>query len=354
MRILIVENGFQDLRKSRKPLGNYFQSLGNDVFYACPDSKEKSIHTIPMSRNSLAPIQLINGCKRLINLETENAIEAVLSFRFIPNVLNYLASFHNGSTKRVAVITGLGYAFVSTNNSLKAITQRKLIKLFYRIASKRVQLITQNPDDLVDLGVDNGKFILGSGVKKTNDTFENRLYTDSFNLLYVGRLLRSKGIFTAVEIFEQLQSNTRGVTLTIAGSIDVGNPDSITEAELSELINKKGVNFRGFVNDMDSVYKKCNVLLFPSTYREGVPRVILESLKYGLTIVTSDMPGCKETINDNGFLISRDTDIEGVIEYLSSLDSNKLKENQTKSKELFQSTFSTDVIYPQYLSYLLK
>ena len=352
MKILLIENGFNDLKKSRIPLGSYLQTLGKEVFYACPSPNEESIYDIPMSRNSLAPIQLLNGQRTLVNIEISNAIDAVLSFRFIPNVLNYLASFRNGGIKRVAVITGLGYVFITGNNSISSIIQRTLIKLFYRIAARRIQIIAQNPDDLADLGVRNGEVILGSGVKSIDSNLEVENEQSAINLLYVGRLLKSKGVLTAIEIFEELRSRIDHVTLTLAGIIDEDNPDSITEADLLQLKNKEGVSYLGFVSDMDSVYKECNVLLFPSTYREGVPRVILEALKQGLTIVTRDMPGCKETINGNGYLIREEEGNDRAIEYLLSLDSKKIIENSMKSRELFESTFCADVIYPQYLSYL--
>ena len=352
MRVLIVENGFNDLKKSRIPLGSYFQVLGNEVFYACPDPKEAGVFNISMSRNSLAPVQLVNGFVRLSRLEKENVFQAVLSFRLIPNVLNYLASFRNEGVKRVAVITGLGYAFIATNNLVSTVIQRNFIKLFYRIASKRIQIIAQNPDDLAELGVKNGKVVLGSGVERAGLKPNHGIHTDSLKLLYVGRLLKSKGINTTISIFEKLKLRNISVSLTIAGTIDEDNPDSLTETELSELKSMVGVNYLGFVSDMDSVYKECNALLFPSTYREGVPRVILEALKNGLTIVTRDMPGCKETINGNGYLIREEEGADSAIEYLLSLDSKKIIENSMKSRELFESTFCADVIYPQYLSYL--
>lgn len=352
MRILLIENGFNDLKKSRIPLGSYFQSSGNEVFYACPDPKEAPIFNISMSRNSLAPIQLLNGLGKLSRLEKENNFQVVLSFRFIPNVLNYLASFRNSGVKRVSVITGLGFAFISENNSIGAIIQRHLIKRFYRIASGRVQVIAQNPDDLADLGIQNGKVVLGSGVERIDPKTDQVIHTDSLKLLYVGRLLKSKGINTTISTFEQLKLRNISVTLTIAGTIDKDNPDSMTESELLELKSKEGVNYLGFVSDMDSVYKECNALLFPSNYREGVPRVILEALKHGLTIVTRDMPGCKETIDGNGYLICEEEGADRAIEYLLSLDSKKITENSIKSRQLFESTFCADVIYPQYLSYL--
>ena len=255
MRILIVENGFNDLKNSRLPLGSYFQSEGNEVFYACPNPKEEGVYSIQMSRNSLALMQLLNGYRRLANIETSNSIDAVLSFRFIPNVLNYLASFQNRGVKRVAVITGLGYAFISGNNSISSIIQRTLIRSFYRMAAKRVQIVAQNPDDLVDLGVKNGEVILGSGVKSVDSELEVENEQNSIKLLYVGRLLKSKGVLTAIEIFEELQRRTANVSLTLAGIIDEDNPDSITKAELLQLKNKEGVSYLGFVSIMEPVYK---------------------------------------------------------------------------------------------------
>lgn len=352
MRILLVENGFNDLKKSRYPLGSYFESFGNEVFYACPNPEEAGIFNITMSRNSLTLIQLLIGLRKLRRLEKENACHVVLSFRFIPNVLNYLASFRNGRVRRVLVITGLGFAFIAGNNSSRAVVQRTLIKVFYRVASRRVQIIAQNPDDLIDLGVNNGRVILGSGVKRIDSKANEVSHTQSLKLLYVGRLLKSKGIKTTISIFEELKLRNIDVSLTIAGIIDNDNPDSITEAELLELKCKSGVKYLGFVSEMDAVYKQCNVLLFPSIYREGVPRVILEALKHGLTIITRDMPGCKETINANGYLIRREDTVDGVVEYLLSLDSKRISDNGMKSRELFKSTFCADVIYPQYMSHL--
>lgn len=348
MKILLIENGFNDLKKSRYPLGSYLQSLGNDVYYACPDPKEAGVFDITMSRNSLAPIQLINGFGRLSRIERESAIEVVLSFRLVPNVLNYMASFRNGRLKRVTVITGLGFAFLAENNSIKTLVQRTLIRMFYRVASKRVQIIAQNPDDLTDLGVKNGNVILGSGLERTELKANQVIHTDSLKLLFVGRLLKSKGIITAISIFEQLKLINIDASLTIAGTIDLDNPDSITDAELAEIKTKAGVNYLGFVSEMDSVYQECNILLFPSTYREGVPRVILEALNYGLTIITKDMPGCKETVHGNGFLIKKNCSTMNVIKYLVSLGPNEICKNNRISIELFEKKFSASKIYPQY------
>ena len=155
-----------------------------------------------------------------------------------------------------------------------------------------------------------------------------------------------------VEIFEKLQSRTNNVSLTLAGKIDKDNPDSITEAELLQLRNKEGVNYLGFVRNMDPIYKMCNVLLFPSIYREGVPRVIIESLMYGLTIVTRDKPGCKETVDKNGYLMKDNSTASDVVDYITMLDLSHILENHYHSVDLFKNKFSDKVIYPQYLEKL--
>ena len=352
MAILILENSYNDLKKSRIPLGNFFMSKGYKVHYACPSPELKYINNIPMSRNSLAPYKLLKGFLILIDLEVNLSIKKTLSYRFIPNVLNYLASFRNRKIKRVAVITGLGYAFIQTNNSYKSRIQRLLIKLFYKIASKRIQIVSHNPDDLIDLGVKNGKIILGSGIASFRKTIAKELHTDSIRLLFVSRLMKSKGILTTIDLFEKLKIQKPQATLTIAGKIDPENPDSLSVEEFNKLKNIKGLHYLGYVNDIDSIYADCNVLLFPSIYREGVPRAILESLKHGLTIVTKDMPGCKETIKNNGFLISEKNINFDVVEYLASLNKHRLLENSKRSMELFNEIFSDSVIYPQYLTLL--
>jgi len=352
MAILILENGYNDLIKSRYPLGKYLQAEGHEVHYACPYPDEKAIHHVPMSRNGLAPFELAKGYSKLIRIEAKLSIETLLSFRLIPNVLNYMASFTNRKLKRVFVITGLGYAFTSTNNTVGSRIQRFCIKRFYRIASKRVQIIAQNPDDLIDLGVVNGKVILGSGVASVETEIEYELLTSTIKLLYVGRLLKSKGIYTAINVFEQLKIKNPETSLTIAGTIDGQNPDSIDEEELMRLKNRIGINYLGFVENMNEVYANCNVLLFPSDYREGIPRVIIEALKYGLTIVTKEMPGCKETVRGNGLLITKNYNVEDVAVYLSSLNSSSLLANKKISIDLFRKTFSSDIIYPMYLATL--
>ena len=99
---------------------------------------------------------------------------------------------------------------------------------------------------------------------------------------------------------------------------------------------------------MQEVYLNCDILLFPSIYREGVPRAIIEALSFGLSIITTNMPGCKETISNNGVIVKNDFVVEST-KYIISLSKENLKDNSLESLKLFDSKFSNKLIFPQYL-----
>lgn len=347
MKILLIENGYRDLVNSRFPLGDYFKTKGHSVVYSCPNSPVNSgVYNINVSRSKFSLFQLITALFKLIKIEKKEEIEAVLSFRLTSNILNYFSSFFKRKN-RVAVITGLGYSFVYNNIKYKIL--KCIISFFYRLAERRLTIIAQNPDDLVDLGIKNGKVILGSGISE--NTFVNILDNnkrDSLNLLFVGRLLKSKGIERAINVFKEIQKSNKNVKLIIAGDIDKDNPDSVSVEYLSTVKEIKGVEYLSYVDNIQSVYSNCDILLFPSFYREGVPRVIIESLSYGLTVITMDMPGCRETINKNGILVKYDYVFEAS-RYIQSISKEDLKANKNESLKIFKEKFSRSVIFPKYL-----
>ena len=346
MKILIIENGYRDLVNSRFPLGSYLERKGYSLFYACPNPKEDSdVFSLKVSRNKTSLFLLINSTLKLIRIEKNNNVDVTLSFRLTSNLLNYFSSFFGMKKRRIGVITGLGIAFVSDSTKNKIL--QGIITLFYRLAEKRLTIITQNPDDLIDLGLNHGHVILGSGI--SNPKSQDLLVKDSqtLNLLFVGRLLKSKGIVLAIDVFEKLKLSNNQIKLIIAGEIDPNNPDSISNDYLEGIKTLEGVEFLGYVENMNDVYFRSDILLFPSDYREGVPRSIIESLSYGLTIVTKDTPGCKETVLNNG-IITKNNFTKEAVNYIESLTEKEIELNKQESINLFNIKFSAKVIFPKY------
>ena len=355
MRILIVENGYRDLILSRVKFGEYLESKGHQVFYACPDPIETNYFHIEMSRNKLSFIQLLKSAKKLSQIEKSNSIDIVLTYRFIPNILNYISSFLNHKIKRTSVITGLGVAFSLKNIKYRVI--RFFIKKFYNLSSYKTSIITQNPDDLITLGLTlNGNVVLGSGFLNEKELMLHSRYRkpeEYVTLLYVGRLLKSKGIDDVIDIFKKVSEYSMNFKLIIVGDIDEHNPDSIDDGDLSYIKKNPLIEFMGFIENLTEVYLKSDVLLFPSKYREGVPRAIIESLSYGLTIITKDMPGCKECVKSNGVLMD-DYNQEILLDYLKKINKETLLVNSLISRNLFETKFSSKVIYPQYEQIILN
>ena len=205
---------------------------------------------------------------------------------------------------------------------------------------------------MLDLGIINGHVILGSGISDAKP--QDLLVKDSktLNLLFVGRLLKSKGIVQAIDVFEKLKLSNNQIKLIIAGEIDPNNPDSISNDYLEGIKTLEGVEFLGYVENMNDVYFRSDILLFPSDYREGVPRSIIESLSYGLTIVTKDMPGCKETVLNNG-IITKNNFTKEAVNYIETLTDIKITSNKQESISLFNTKFSERVIFPKYSKIIL-
>lgn len=348
MKILFLENLSSDLVRSRLPLGQYFADNGFESFYACPNEDLVDVINIKMQRDSLSPMSLLRAVNSLTHVEIDKSIDIILSFRLVPNIINYCASFIK-RRKRILVITGLGLVFIETNKNIKIWFIQKLVKLFYKMASKRMTLIAQNWDDLRDLGITRGNYVInGSGI--CGSSTKKKVYVKDLRFLYVGRLLKSKGVLSAFELFQKVLESKPEARLTIAGTIDLSNPDSIDKELLDRIIACPNVDYLGYVKEIDVIYKDCNVLLFPSMYREGVPRVILESLRHGLTILTYNRPGCRETVEDNGLLIKPGEYCDNsTINYILSLNEDVLRLNSVKSRLIFDTKFSSNVIYPKYL-----
>ena len=343
-RVLILENLLTDLLKSRKELGDYFMMQGCDVYYACPNEVEHpGVANINLSRNRLGLLQFVNELYKLRVLEKDNSLNTVLSFRLVPNILNVASSILNPKVQRVLVITGLGVAFMEGNS--KSFT-RLAIKIFYQLSSHRFRIVVQNIDDAFELKLKAFKLINGSGISGSVTNISPR--RNHLRLLFAGRLLKSKGVMESLEVLRLLRLLDVDATLTVAGGFDKENPDSISEDDYSKLREAEGVKLLGHVNNLDEIYRGADVLLFLSTYREGVPRVMIESLRHGLTICTLNMPGCKEGVVENGIMIDSLEDRRQIVDYLAGLNEHKLISNMKNSHRLFESKFSSKVIYNKY------
>jgi glycosyltransferase involved in cell wall biosynthesis len=212
-----------------------------------------------------------------------------------------------GIRRIVNGISGLGYLFI--DQGLVAQTLRRLLMFVYRGLLEQTTVIFENRDDqeffrkmgLVNPGKD--FLVIGTGV----DTIKFNFVPESNDIPIIvlpARLLWDKGVGEFVIAARQLKREGIQARFVLVGNIDLGNPSAVPETQLDEWIREGVIEWWGWQEDMPLVLAQTHIVCLPS-YREGVPKALLEAASIGRPIVASDVPGCREVINDgiNGFLV---------------------------------------------------
>lgn len=220
-----------------------------------------------------------------------------------PVLLGGLAARLAGVPAVVAAISGLGFVF--TAQGWRADIRRWAVGGLYRLAlgGKRLRVICQNRDDLDQVthmaGLDAGQTMLirGSGVDLTR--FVATPLPDGMPVVMLAaRLLADKGVREFVMAARQLRGAGVQARFCLVGAIDPDNPASLGEAELQAWAQEGVVELWGHRADMPQVLAASHVVVLPS-YREGMPKILLEAAACGRAVVTTDVPGCRDAIEPN-------------------------------------------------------
>ena len=209
----------------------------------------------------------------------------------------------------INALVGMGYIFTSTDTRASVVKPflSRILKSLLR--SKPVHVVIENPDDLNSL-VDEGfvrqsqiSLIRGAGVDLNAFPFHPEVVGPVVVTL-VSRILRDKGVLEFIDAASQLKSRVPEVVFQIVGEPDLGNPSAIPQSEIDSWESLPNVKYLGRRSDIADILKGSHIVCLPS-YREGLPKSLLEALSCGRPIITTDVPGCREVCNDgvNGLLI---------------------------------------------------
>ena len=290
---------------------------GHSVYALAPnytaevEASVSEIGAIPIAagfqRCGLNIINDIYQFLRLVVLIRQVGPDLVLAYTIKPVIYGTIAAWISGVPKRFALITGLGYAFL--DGGMVQSSVGFFVRKVYRYAMMiSTGVIFQNPDDhklFCSLGFVKKlptKIINGSGVNLKNFPFQPIVLTQ-FVFLFSGRLYREKGIREFVSAARRIHKINPKIRFVVIGVRDE-NPNAIPEIEIQGWMNEGIVEFRGWVTNVQLALKECSVFVLPS-YREGTPRSVLEAMATGRPIITTDAPGCRQTIVNgiNGWLV---------------------------------------------------
>jgi len=262
---------------------------------------------VDMDRTGINPIHDLDLIRRMISLFRELKPDVFLAYTIKPVIYGSIAARLAGVSKVFSIITGLGYTFM--DQSLKGTVLRAISIFLYRIGLKHHdKVFFQNPDDMElfgDLGLVNSSkqavSVHGSGVDI--ERFRPASFPEAISFLLIARLLQDKGIHEYAEAAKIVKHHAPHVRFFLAGWID-SNPRAIDKEQLQAWQDSGAIEYLGKLSDVREAIAGCSVYVLPS-YREGTPRTVLEAMAMGRPVITTDVPGCRETVVDgkNGLLV---------------------------------------------------
>ena len=263
---------------------------------------------VQMSAETLNPFVNIKYLHALFTHFKKIKPNIVLGYTIKPVIWGSFAAKFARVSYVSSMITGLGYSFTELH-SIKRKSINKLVCVLYRSALYFNQVVLfQNQDDRnlfkQKSMLKNTRSIVvnGSGVNLEH-YYNIEHFPENITFLMVARLLKDKGIYEYIAAARQIKAKYPNVSFNLVGWID-DNPSSITSHELDTWCKDGLINYLGKLDDVRDSLKTASVFVLPS-YREGTPRSVLEAMSMGRAIITTDTPGCRETVihGKNGFLV---------------------------------------------------
>lgn len=312
MKILLFANTDWYLFNFRRSLALALRHAGHEVLLISPPGPygQKLADLglcwlpAPMVRRSLNPIKeaaLVLWLARLVQAER---VDLVHGFTIKCAVYGALAARLKG-VARVSAVAGMGYVFSS--HDLKARILRPLVRGVMRMAlgGAKARLILQNPDDVAlfeqaaIVGAEQIDLIAGSGVDCERFAPRKQDFgvssADRFRVVLPARLLWDKGVAEYIHAARMLKSRGLHIDLLLAGEPDPGNPAAVPLGFLQSWVAEGLVQWLGHVDDMPGLFMSVDAVVLPS-YREGLPKGLIEAGASGLPLITTDVPGCREVV----------------------------------------------------------
>lgn len=301
----------------RLPLALKMQELGYKVYILTKDTGRKSeiislgleFVEIPFERSGRNPINEIRVIRRLTKFFRKHQPDIIHNVTVKPVVYASLAAkwAKLKNSQIINAISGLGYNFINDRQGPVQIILKQLMKFAY---SGNVKFIFQNPDDKAvyeKLGFlrDNYRIIKGAGVDANEFPYTAPIVKDKIHIVTTARMLGDKGIRELIAAAKLLESRYKGkVLFQLVGDLDPDNPSALSETEISSAQVEGYLEWKGHRKDVRPILMESDIVCLPS-YREGLPKSLIEAMSIGRPIVTTLAPGCKECVDDgiNGFLV---------------------------------------------------
>ena len=327
MKFLMISSFLPSVLNFRGKLLEAIQAKGYEIHIMVPElvnfqeeyqkliALGYQVHEIPMQRTGMNPLADLKLLKNMYQQIRQIQPDVVLSYTIKPVIYGTLAAGLAKVPKRFALITGLGYAFQNVETAKRSIFQKLVHGLYAQALKYAHKVFFQNPDDLklfedMHLLEANKPAVVVNGSGVNVQDFEvmplpiNEQGGVKASFLLIARLLGDKGIREYMAAARSIKAQYPEAEFHLVGWMD-DNPSAISQQELETWVNDKIVNYWGKLSDVRPAITASSVYVLPS-YREGTPRTVLEAMAMGRAVITTDAPGCRETVSHgvNGYLVA--------------------------------------------------
>lgn len=308
-KILYVVNVDWFFLSHRLPIAISAQNSGFEVHIACQFTEKGSdirnhnfiLHEIPLDRSGTSVLKEIKTFLAIHSLIRKIKPEIIRAITIKPVLYSGIASrFYK--VARIASISGLGFVFIAEGFKEKIIKSVVVLLCKLALTRKKTKVIFQNSSDKSlfikqNIIIEKDSIIVrGSGVDLNKCLVQPEpAGVPVFALL--ARLLIDKGVIEFVEAAKLLKSKGVHCRMILVGDTDE-NPQSVTSGQIKQWQNDGLIEYWGFTSDVKGTYAKCNVAVLPS-YREGLPKSLIEAAACGRAVITTDVPGCRDSIIAN-------------------------------------------------------
>lgn len=364
-KIFIVVNVDWFFLSHRKEIALAAQKEGYDVTIVTKDTgKIQNIQSLglktinlPMNRSGQNIVEELKTCNFLYNLYRKEKPDVVHHVGLKTILWGTLAAKLAKVHGVVNAVSGLGIFFSEDNKSLTSKVLPKVLKFSHN--RKNLGVIFQNNEDKT-IFLNNGiikenqaYMIKGSGVDLNQFNFTPEPTEEKIKVLLTARMIIEKGIFILTDAAKILEKDYKNkVEFLLCGGLD-DNPKAIKEEELKAVCDGSYIQWLGYRTDVLDLLKKCHIVAFPSYYKEGLPKSLIEATAIGRPIITTNSIGCKETVVDgfNGYLIPI-KDSRTLAEKLRTLFENReLRKSMGKnSRKLAEKDFSIHNVVERHLA----
>lgn len=369
MKIAIVSNGALSLLNFRGPLMVEMVRLGHEVLAFAPDHDEKSREELramgvkpidcTMARSGTNPLQEMASIVSLRRLLLKHQPDLCFCYFIKPVIYGTIAAWLAGVPRRYGLIEGLGFAFTeASGQNWRRNMLQKVITSLARFAFARLdRLIFLNPDDIeefVTRGLVEKKkaFLLGAIGLDLCEWQAAPLSDGPLTFILVARLLRDKGVYEYVRAARIVRQTYPDARFLLVGGHD-SNPAAIALSDVQAWVKEGLIEWPGHV-DIKPWLTLGHVFVLPS-YREGVPRSTQEAMALGRPVVTTDVPGCRETVVEgkNGFMVPA-ADHEALAHAMQKFAENPvmIERMGKESRQMAEERFDVHTQNRKLLSYL--